>query len=328
MENVIDKPPKEIFKIFHFLNKKKYDLYSEEGKRRFYIFEENLRKIKKHNTDPLKTYNLGLTEYTDWSEEEWARRNAKRPEIKNASINSVTHPTRGAAYTPIDWRKKGINFPVKKDNGYDCRNTFAIAHSYVFEAWYYLNYGTYKAISPQNLIDCTTSWDCTTYLGPNWDIDYDFLYVNGMFEESAYPFTGTKKACNSYIVNTGIKIAPKKWEFPISGNYDTETIYRTLNRGPFFFCFSQSVPFMYTGGIISDYGSSILCGFSNCYYDSGMLVGYGIDPLGIEFWIAKTTLGANWGESGYIRFKRMDDRQNYGLNCLYLRPGLDSLDNY
>jgi hypothetical protein len=187
----------------------------------------------------------------------------------------------------------------------------------------FIKTGKWVNMSPQNMIDCST-WDCTQFNNIEWDTNYKFLYENGVYDNTAYPHTGLKGTCKTDVLKSAVKYAPRSWEFPYTGNYDTKTIYEALRRGPLFFCLNDTISFLYTNGILNDYQDSVLCGFSSCYYGGAMLVGYGIDSATQQqFWVAKSTLGSNWGEGGYIRFARNDEKQNLGLNCLYIRPSND-----
>ena len=312
----------EIFIKFHQVHEKSYNLNSEEGLKRFQNFQANLNKIKHHNSNPSRLYDMGVTSYADWTEEEWKARNPKRPDSFGlphyTPIKSL-----GNQFQPINWTQKGINGPVYQDGGFDCRNTYVLAHTYLIESWNYLKTGIFKSLSPQNLVDCT-SWDCTSFDNPMWDADYNFLYQNGVFESSVYPYIGKKGTCNSSVIAVNKKYAPNIWERPYAGNTDTETVYSYLTEGPLFFCSTTTVSYLYTSGLFNDYSENILCGFpGNCYSDGFMLVGYGIDTTTQnEYWIAKSTFGPNWGEKGYIRIQRNDANQNMGINCLFMRPGL------
>jgi len=65
-----DKPKKELFKIFHFLFQKKYNLDSEEGINKYKIFKNNLKFIENQNKIQ-KSYQLGITEFTDLTANEF-----------------------------------------------------------------------------------------------------------------------------------------------------------------------------------------------------------------------------------------------------------------
>ena len=49
LANFISGSRKELFKVYHFLFKKEYDLNSEEGVKRFRIFRDNVEKMKNEN---------------------------------------------------------------------------------------------------------------------------------------------------------------------------------------------------------------------------------------------------------------------------------------
>ena len=53
LQSFKDKPKKELFKVYHFLYNKNYELYSEEGIRRYKIFKSNLKVIDEVNSQNL-----------------------------------------------------------------------------------------------------------------------------------------------------------------------------------------------------------------------------------------------------------------------------------
>ena len=67
-----EKPKKELFKVFHFLFQKKYDLNSEEGLNRYRTFKSNLKFIEVQNTKNLG-FTLGITELTDLTADEFRK---------------------------------------------------------------------------------------------------------------------------------------------------------------------------------------------------------------------------------------------------------------
>lgn len=71
LEANLDKPTKEIFKIYHFAYARAYALDSEEGLARYKIFKDNLKYIKEENSKNL-SYKLGFGPFTDHTFEEFA----------------------------------------------------------------------------------------------------------------------------------------------------------------------------------------------------------------------------------------------------------------
>src|SRR5437870_5359168 len=66
----MDKPPDDLFTIWHFLFKKTYGLTSNEGERRLKIFKKRVEYIKKHNARNL-SYKMGLNKFSDLTNKEF-----------------------------------------------------------------------------------------------------------------------------------------------------------------------------------------------------------------------------------------------------------------
>ncbi len=67
-----DKPRKELFKVYHFLFQKKYDLNSEEGLNKYRTFKANMKMIEAENAKNLG-YTLGINDFTDLTAEEFKK---------------------------------------------------------------------------------------------------------------------------------------------------------------------------------------------------------------------------------------------------------------
>lgn len=61
-----------LFEAFHSFYKKTYQLNSEEGIKRYKIFQNNLRHIKDENSKK-DSFKLGITKFTDITYEEFSR---------------------------------------------------------------------------------------------------------------------------------------------------------------------------------------------------------------------------------------------------------------
>jgi C1A family cysteine protease len=128
LKNFMNEKPKELFKVYHFLYKKPYDLNTEEGIARYRIFKKKLAYIKETNAKNLP-YKLGLNHFTDYTNEEYrkllTKRNIQGGELENLLIGATPlmtpfeqkpflfddyvdeeeHPDSGLN-TNIDWRSK------------------------------------------------------------------------------------------------------------------------------------------------------------------------------------------------------------------------------
>ncbi len=312
--------PKNIFKTFYNIFKKnqEYELNSLEGFRRYKIFKANLKIIKAHN-EGFSAYKLGITEYIDMTEEEF---NSKFPapagpinnnyhQNQNRNRNNISYQS-DILGDEINWVTKGYDTPIIRSTISD-RSCLA-AHTYTLEAYNFITKGELTRLSPQAIIDCVD------YSNVEFDVDYEFLSRSIFYPESLYPFTDSKGSCRTGLSAQKIVRSPI-YQYPLYGNVDSRTIYEMLKEGPFFFCFSSSARWSYKSGVYTDYRGSILCGYSSCYNGGAAVVGYGVDEkTGLQYWLAKTTLGEDWGENGYIRIARDDSKNNLGLSCLYLQP--------
>jgi len=73
-------PKKELFKAYHYLYKKSYDLNTDEGIKRYKIFKENLKYVEKKNAQELP-FKLGINQFSDMSLEEYRETFADKKKI-------------------------------------------------------------------------------------------------------------------------------------------------------------------------------------------------------------------------------------------------------
>jgi len=93
LRNMNGEPQKEIFKAFHFIYNKEYDLNSEEGVKRYRIFKENSKFIEQLNKD-LGKIVYGPTEFMDMTHEEFIEKRLVKtenimPQLEKMKENSL-----------------------------------------------------------------------------------------------------------------------------------------------------------------------------------------------------------------------------------------------
>ena len=81
-----DKPKKELFKVYHFLFQKKYDLNTEEGLNRYRTFKSNLKFIESQNAKN-SGFTLGITDFTDLTAEEFRKTRLSKIDPEQVDAN-------------------------------------------------------------------------------------------------------------------------------------------------------------------------------------------------------------------------------------------------
>ena len=165
-KSMSNSPPKDIFKAYHYLKKRSYDLKSEEGNRRFKIFEKNLKFIQETNASN-PGYTLGLNQSADMTLEEYAEHYL----MKTSSVSeqdqgelsffdkyadsdedeAAVSDSSNDEFFEVSWEK--YKTPTR-DQKY-CGSCWAFASLTAVATNYLKNYGVaLDLLSPQYLVDC------------------------------------------------------------------------------------------------------------------------------------------------------------------------------
>ncbi|KAL1517144.1 hypothetical protein ABEB36_000949 [Hypothenemus hampei] len=293
---------------------------AEHELNRLKIFEENLQKIQQHNIlyeRGLKSYKLGITPFADLTSQEFRgilnlkHRNSQR---KGRQLFQVSHNRK--LPSSIDWRQMGAVTPVK-DQGY-CGSCWAFAVTGSLEAQYYLKYGHLISLSEQQLVDCATEeYGSQGCYGGELDSAYEyikfskfcFLYkliiptcfiirANGIELEQSYPYTMTDDRCkknNSLIVT-------KITDFvDVEPNNENALSAAVGLIGPVSVAFDAAEFDMqfYKEGVYE----SNSCSQTELNH-AVLIVGYGSNDNGTDYWIVKNSWGPYFGMEGYMFMKR------------------------
>jgi hypothetical protein len=152
------KPAKEIFKAYHFLFKKEYQLDSEEGVKRYQIFKENLKWCDEKNAEVgYKAYGINL--FSDLTNEEFQEKYLMKKDIIPEMSQVVNTRQEEEDYSTfmgveqgkdIDWRP--IMRPVKDQRS--CGSCWAHAAAGVVEGNYNIKFGKQITLSEQWMVNC------------------------------------------------------------------------------------------------------------------------------------------------------------------------------
>jgi cathepsin L len=325
IESFITGPSKELFKIYHFIFKKDYELDSSEGIMRYKIFKKNLLTIKEHNAKDLP-YKLGINQFADLSSEEFAEKYLmKEGEFQKNLENSVRNlreeeegyfdkwadqedqdtkedSLEQSNYSPIDWTK--LFGPVRNQG--TCGSCWAFAVAGIVEAaWAKKNNKVSAYLSPQQLIDCDFSnYGC---YGGDTNLALKYVQNNGLVSDSSYPYKRQKSFCS--IPNT-VRTKFTNFTYCMNGSYYYECkgslVYSRLsNLGPQAAAIDGTAIQLYKSGIFT-----APCSRRN---HAIIIVGYGsqlINGVTYNFWKIRNSWSPYWGENGYIRVYANENNKN------------------
>ncbi|KAH7716045.1 cathepsin L-like cysteine proteinase [Aphelenchoides avenae] len=270
--------------------------------------------VERHNRaygEGLVTYKMAINRFADVPREE-RRLHGFRPNAtpKKSRSSISPGPTPCADYDgvpctlpdSIDWRDGGYVTPVK-DQG-PCESCWAFSATGAMEGASKRAFGRLISLSEQQLIDCSNS-DVFDFgndgcEGGTMDEAFEYASEYGVEPESAYPFTGYDGQCSitpskeALVVTDVIDVDPSgdedqlKWLVgttgPVSVAIDAEDSLNSYSSGVY-----------YEPNCYNAYGS---------LNHAVLVVGYGTDPVGGDYWIVKNSWGADWGEDGYFKMAR------------------------
>ena len=202
-----------------------------------------------------------------------------------------------------DWRTKGVVSPIR-DQG-QCGSCWAFSGTSTIESAVAIKTGVLNDLSEQQGVDCSTIKEGYKNMGCNggWYYDlWDYVKANGgLTSETCYPYTsgvtkttGTcKKTCSS-VPNT--KVVGQVVVTPKSDSAMMNALY--INPVSVAIEADTKAFQLYSSGVFANSG----CGTTLDH--AVVLVGWGTDPVGGDYYILRNSWGTTWGESGYMKLAR------------------------
>lgn len=290
--------------------KKKYESPEELNFRRA-RFDAEVERVKKHNSDPTKTWKEGVNHLTDRTREEFGDLLGVRKDIlyQSAARRAASEVKTAEEPAPpfprsVDWRKSNVVTAVK-DQG-QCGSCWTFATAETVESHWAINTGLLTDLSEQQILDCTPNPNecggtggCQ---GGTAELAFARLIAQGgLMTEWLYPYTsyrGSNFNCSADNVTTPfaklrgyVQIKPFNKQNPIVG--------ALVFAGPLAISVDASAWSAYESGVFDG------CNQTNPDINHAVqLVGYDTDPTLGDFWIVRNSWAPSWGELGYIRLRK------------------------
>jgi C1A family cysteine protease len=268
--------------------------------KRYAVFKDNYADIVAHNNGN-HTWTMGVNQFSDLTAEEFEAIYLRGllPYEAPLSMQQYVETLAGEK----DWRKDGAVTPVK--NQAQCGSCWAFSTTGAIEGWDQIKgKGQVKSLSEQQLVDCSGSTGNQGCNGgwPKWALTY--LEKNGgSCDQQSYPYTGRdgscKKTCTPVVkmsahkeLNNENQLTDAIEASPISIAITASSAFQSYKTG------------IFTGSCPGQVNHAVL------------LTGYGTQ--GSDYWWIKNSWGASWGDQGYIRFPRGQNKCQMGYASVYV----------
>lgn len=242
------------------------------------VFLANLEKIKAHNMNEYRTYELGVNQFTAFTDEEFAQ---KYLGLIVPQSNHVIESTDDISVGDVDWVAQGAVTGIKNQG--NCGSCWAFSTTGALEGLSKLAYSALESFSEQQLVDCSSSYGNQACNGGLMDNAFKFVKDHGIVHEDQYPYKAVKQACS---ISSG--------PFKISGYVDIKNcndLATAVTGRPIAVAVDATNWSAYKSGV-----------FNNCKAQ----LNHGVLLVGItdQYWWIKNSWGNSWGEKGFIRLTR------------------------
>jgi cathepsin H len=178
-----------------------YESQAEE-QLRLRNFQKSLEIIRSHNSREDRTFEMGINQFSDMSDEEFEQKVLMTPQNCSATNPASSSATQHSALSTIDlpmhfdWRDRGVISEVKNQG--ECGSCWTFSTVGCLEAHLAIKYDNWRSprLSEQQLVDCAQAFDnhgCEGGL-PSHAFEY-VRHSGGLSTEFHYPYTAKDGQC-------------------------------------------------------------------------------------------------------------------------------------
>ncbi|XP_063622456.1 procathepsin L-like [Cydia splendana] len=289
-----------------------------EDRHRMGVYALNKYKIAKHNEmyeKGMRSYKLKMNKYCDMMGPEFNKK--MKGFIYRVARDAANHtkpfrtPMLADYPATVDWRQRGVVTDVKDQK--QCGSCWAFSATGALEGQTAIKTKRLVSLSEQNLIDCCTNKYGNNGCNGGW-MNSAFQYIKdngGISGDASYPYQADQQQCrynsrNAAATCTGYVSIPQGDEGKLMDAVAT--------IGPIAVAIDAPNTFQqYAEGVYYEQTCR-----TNSPDHAVLVVGYGTDPRGGDYWLVKNSWGKSWGLDGYIKMAR-----NRGNHC-----GIASVASY
>ncbi|XP_068751848.1 cathepsin L-like [Montipora capricornis] len=291
-----------VWKKFH---NKKYESDDEESLR-YAIWNDNLKKIERHNADKTQSFTMAMNHLGDMTSKEvhlilnGYNRHIRDTKTQEPGGSAFLLPSNVVLPKKVDWRTKGYVTPVK--NQEQCGSCWAFSATGSLEGQHFKKTGKLVSLSEQNLVDCSDKFGNFGCEGGLMDNAFRYIKANhGIDTEASYPYVGMDEKCRFNRSDVG---ADDTGYVDVKSGDEDALKMAVATVGPISVAIDaghMSFQFYKEGVYVEPECSTTLL-------DHGVLaVGYGTTESDKDYWLVKNSWGTSWGMEGYIKMARNRD---------------------
>lgn len=205
----------------------------------------------------------------------------------------------------FDWRDHGIVNPVKNQG--HCGSCWAFSGISVLESQVMKYLNTSISLSEQEVVDCVKNVFlgmvrcCNGCEGGEMVAVFKYFMKQDSMDdtEQQYSYTGKDGKCHKLKSKVHTLEVSDFKVLPVGS--EDQIMSALVRVGPLSIGVDASQWSEYTGGIFDH----TKCSSDQKDQDHGVvLVGYGTNWFGEDYWVVRNSWSEDWGEEGYIRLKR------------------------
>lgn len=272
-------------------------------------FDGQLATILAHNAAYAagkETWFMAVSEFTDKTKDELAQLQGRRGGVLPGALSSVRSLQGHELPASVDWRDQGVVTAVKNQGA--CGSCWAFAATATVESHYAIASRNLVELAPQAMVSCMANPDqcggtggCQ---GATAELAFNYTVEQGLPLSVDYPYTagdGHELPCEEFHASA-VK-ADRFVKLPTNDADALATAVATV--GPI----AVSVAAMPWNQL--HYGGGIFDGCSSS--PDGAVIDHAVQLVGYaeDYWLIRNSWGPSWGEDGYIRLSRKNDRHHF-----------------